>query len=249
MFLAKANKDIYIYEILSLLDDKGEPLGCGFLSQHLISLGFELSEATVGRMLSKLDNEGCTEKVGFQGRRITGTGRAKLAQLRNQQNRLIYGNRFIESLQASKQEDLLEILTARRAIERELARLAAMNATDEEIGQLESVIREQQQNPVKKQLSLEHDVKFHKLLASTAKNKVLAAALDLIRHDAQLSPILTYIRTKVGGKLVVDHSQIVQAVKERDPDKAEQAMINHVEGLINDVQKYWNTVHRTGQEC
>ena len=246
--MARARYDHYIYAILSVLEDKGEPLGSGFLSQYLNSWGFNLSEATVGRVLSHMDRANYSEKLGFQGRVITGAGRVKLEELQNKQHRLAYGNRFVQTLQSSKKEELIEVLTARRAIERELARLAAINATEAEIELLESGIREQQQYSVNKQLSLEHDTEFHKLLATAAKNKVLAAALDLIRHDAQLSPILSYIRTEVGGKLVVDHSRIVLAVKQRNPDQAEQAMIKHIEGLINDVEKYWSTVQVTGWE-
>jgi GntR family transcriptional repressor for pyruvate dehydrogenase complex len=42
--------------------------------------------------------------------------------------------------------------------------------------------------------------------------------------------------------LVVGHGEIVKAIKLRDPDQAEQAMIKHIESLIQDVKKYWSEI-------
>ena len=230
----------HVYEILTLLDEKLEPLGSGQLSQFMYTKGYSISEATVGRILSQLDKKNMTEKLGFQGRVITEVGREKLIQMRSVQQRRKFGDQFIEILESRKEKDLLDILVARKAIERELARLAALYSTDAEIKLLEAVLAEQQEFSIQKQLTAEHDVKFHQTIAVAGKNKVLAAAMDLIRHDAQLSPILEYIRTQVGGELVVGHSEIVKAIKLRDPDQAEQAMIKHIESLIQDVKRYWS---------
>ncbi|MFZ5650525.1 MAG: FCD domain-containing protein [Bacillota bacterium] len=228
------------YQILSIMEEREEPLGCGQLSQLLRDGGLDISEATVGRILNGMDRKGYTAKRGFKGRTITGGGRVKLDQHRSLERRLAYGNRFIETLKSTKKEDLIDILVARRAIERELARLAALHATDEEIRLMESVLAEQEQFTAQKQMTADQDVRFHRLVSLAAKNRVLAAALDLIRHDGQLSPILEYIRTRVGGKLVVGHGRILKAIRDRDPEAAERAMVEHIESLIDDVSKYWS---------
>ncbi len=234
--------DNYVYEILAILDEKLEPLGSGHLSQYMLAKGFIISEATVGRILSQLDKKNITEKLGFQGRVITKAGREQLLQMQSFQQRREFGDRFIAILESRKEQDLLDILIARKAIERELARLAALYSTEAEIKSLETVLAEQQEFSAQKQLTAEHDVKFHQTIALAGKNKVLAAAMDLIRHDAQLSPILEYIRTQVGGELVVGHGEIVKAIKLRDPERAEKAMIEHIESLIQDVKRYWSVV-------
>ncbi|KLU58856.1 putative L-lactate dehydrogenase operon regulatory protein [Peptococcaceae bacterium CEB3] len=230
----------YYFEILSILEEKTQPFGSGLLSQLLREKGYGLSEATVGRVLSSMDRQGLTKKLNFQGRTITDKGRSRLEQMRGQYRRLADGNRFVETLGSRKKEDLLDVLVARKAIEREVARLAAVNASEEDIRRMKGILREQQEYSEEQKLSAEHDTKFHKLLGEAAGNKVLAVAMDVIRHDAQLSPILEYIRCQVGGKLVVDHAEIVKAIEAHDPDRAEQAMIHHVQGLIDDVGKYWS---------
>lgn len=230
------------YEILSILEEREEPVGSNLLSQLLAARNVEVSEATVGRVLSEMDRKDLTSKQGFQGRVITGQGRQVLDRIKRFQQRMTYGNRFIDTLESRGKEDLIDILIARRAIERELARLAAIHATDAEIRLMESILREQEQHTARNQITAEEDVKFHRLISVAAKNKVLSAALDLIRQDGQLSPILEYIRKRVGGRLAVGHGKILKAIRDRDPAGAEQAMIEHIESLIDDVRKYWSLV-------
>ncbi|MHB8158798.1 MAG: FadR/GntR family transcriptional regulator, partial [Desulfocucumaceae bacterium] len=115
-----------------------------------------------------------------------------------------------------------------------------IHATDAEIKLMEIVLEEQEKFITQNLMTADHDVRFHRLIAAAAKNRVLAAALDLIRHDGQLSPMLEYIRTRVGGRLVVGHGQILKAIMGRDPASAERAMIDHIDSLINDVHKYWS---------
>lgn len=234
----------YKIEILSFLAQSSEPVGSGLLSRLFVSKGVELSEATIGRILRQMDQDNWTLRIGFQGRTITEVGRVMLAELKTLRKRQIFSNQFIETLELTKIDDLVDILVARRAIERELARLAALNANADEVQLLLDMVTEQGQYEVKERISAEHDVKFHKLLAKASKNKVLAAAMELIGYDAQLSPILERIRTEVEGELVNDHSEIVKAIRERDPDKAEIAMIFHVDSLISDVKRYRSSVKK-----
>lgn len=232
--------EINMYHILSILNEKVQPLGSGLLRQLLLEKGLELSEATVGRTLIEMDRIRLTQKVGFKGREITEKGKEKLTEITNLRKRTQFGNRFVEALQATRIEDLLEVLLARRAIEREIARLAALRATEKEIKALDAILAEQEKYFSGNLLLAEHDYKFHKLIAAAAKNKVLEAALDLIRHDSQLSPILEYIRKQVGGKLVVGHFEIMKGIRARDSEQAEKAMVAHIESLIGDVNNYWS---------
>lgn len=244
MIFLSSDTENYKIEILSFLEQSSEPVGSGLLRQLFLSKGFELSEATIGRLLRQMDQAQWTLRIGFQGRTITDAGRAMLAEMKTLRKRQIFSNQFIETLELTKIDDLVDILVARKAIERELARLAALNASAEEVQLLLAMVKEQEQYEVKERMSAEHDVKFHKLLAKASKNKVLAAAMELIGYDAQLSPILERIRTEVEGELVNDHSEIVRAIEERNPDKAEVAMISHVDSLISDVKKYRSSVKK-----
>ncbi len=233
------DKAPYVLDILAVLNESAEPLGSGFLSRTLTAKGYQISEATVGRTLNELDQSNCTVKVGSRGRVITEQGRRQLERMKDMREWLFVGNRFLEVLQSRTKEDLIDVLMARRAIERELARLAAIHVTAGEIKLMEQVVAAHYAHTAKNLITAEDDVNFHKLVALAAKNKVLAATMDVIRNDSQLAPILEYIRVQVGGHLAIGHAAIVQAIKSQEPQKAEQAMIEHIESLISDVQKYW----------
>jgi len=234
--MIKENQEFLILQTLAQAD---HPLGSGLLKELLTSQGHELSEATAGRLLRELDHKGYTEKLGFRGRRITVAGRARLEELGQKQAHRNYGEQLIAALNLGGKQDLIELLVARRAIESELARLAAASATREEIAELKAIVREQDAQLRRGFTGAQQDVEFHRTVAAASRNKVLQAAMDLIRHNGQLSPVLEEIRRQVKSALVDDHLQILGAIADRDQEKAYQAMRRHIEGLIGDVEKYW----------
>ncbi|MBS3977761.1 MAG: FCD domain-containing protein [Syntrophomonadaceae bacterium] len=234
-----SEKDKLEYEVLKIIAGEGKPLGSGLISQSLAERGYVLSEATAGRFLSELDRKGLTQKVGFQGRLISLKGQQRLTDLQLSEERSKYGFRFLNSLDSKGKDDLIEILVARRAMERELARLAAINATESQIKLLKKIYHEQERYVSRNLVSAEQDIRFHRVIAYSAKNKVLAAALDLIRQNSQLTPVLEHIRTKVEKRVAVEHAKILQAIEARNPEEADRAMVEHLESLVRDVVNYW----------
>ena len=227
--------------ILSILAEAGEPVGSGAISDGLRATGAGISEATAGRILRELDNQGLTQRDGFRGRSLTEAGYKRFEELRSDRDRANSGQEFISLLKVRRCEELVDILVARRAIERETARLAAIHARDAELDYLEQIVSEHKKH-AQHGVAAEDDVNFHRLVARMSGNKVLQAAVDLIRQDGQLAPVLEYIRKQVKSKISVDHSRIVEALRRRDAAAAEKAMVDHIENLIRDVRKYWSRV-------
>jgi len=231
-------REIKIFHILDIIEKSDAPVGANQLKRDLQNLGIEVSEATVGRILAVLDQEGFTHKEGFKGRILTRTGRDHLKQLRIRRERIEYGEEFFKVLDSKTEEELVELLIARRVIESYLARSAAINITSEIEKEMKRAIKLQAQYS-KKGIAAEYDVLFHKTIAKAAGNKVLDAMLDLIRKDSQLTPALEFIRKQVKSTIMVDHQKIMEAIISKDPDAAEQAMLDHIDNLIRDVNKYW----------
>jgi len=234
-------RDELEYNALKVAQSSGDLVGSGALSEGLRRMGIEISEATAGRLLRDFDARGLTERVGFRGRRLTALGQARLDELEREQQRRLYGNEFMNVLRAHGQAELIDILVARRAIERETARLAAIHATDEEIRELGRLIESHRNAVHQGGIGAQEDVMFHRLIALASRNRVLLAATDLIRQDSQLSPVLTYIRQQVKSSVAEDHIKIYEAIAARDPERAEKAMVCHMENLIRDVRMYWGS--------
>ncbi len=226
-------------ELLVLLRDLSQPAGCGSLCAALQQKGFRISEATTGRMLRDFDYQGLTDKLGYQGRSLTPTGEERLQALINVERRQQWGAELNLAIQGHTKEQLMEILVARSAIEGAVAELAAKNATAADIVSLSAILDRQRQGIKNDRMTADEDVAFHAELARVAGNKILAASIGLIRQDHQLSPVLEIIRHRVGSKFYIDHNRIVEAIRSHNSDAAKDAMHRHIEGLMQDVEKYW----------
>ncbi|MEC9488123.1 MAG: FCD domain-containing protein [Halanaerobium sp.] len=231
------------YNVLKIIEQEGEPVGSCTISTK-ISPGDALSEATVGRILRALDQKGLTRKVGFQGRVLTASGVEELQEYEKNKEKELHIHRFLKLTQVEEKRELLNILVARRAIERETAALAVKNTSGEIIEEMQKIILMNEKLIEQGLSGAEADVQFHQLIARTAGNDILEAALNMIRKDAQLSPVLEIIRREVGGTVVADHKKILQAFERRSAAEAEQAMVQHINNLISDVNKYWRKVHQ-----
>jgi GntR family transcriptional repressor for pyruvate dehydrogenase complex len=223
---------------LHLLAANPGPLGSGTLMEQLHDLGYDGSEPTVGRFLRTLDRRGLTTRVSNRGRHLTDAGRRHLQHLCEADAQRFRERELIRTIRTTTIDDLLDVLVARRALERETARLAAEHATAEEIAQLEAAIEEQRQALATSGVAIDADVRFHALLAQAARNRVLAAAIDLIRRDKQLTVALDAILKQTEHTWVVGHERILTAIKRRSPAAAERAMLEHINSVIADIRRY-----------
>lgn len=228
-----------LYQALKAISEARGAAGCGSLASALRSAGVQVSEATAGRILRELDQRGLTEKAGFKGRILTENGKRYFRELRSKREQAGYSAELLQALQAREKGELIEVLVARRAIERETARLAALNATQEQIEALRRCIEIHQQHFEKGVVDAEDDLTFHRLVSEASHNRVLIAASRLVRQDSQMAPILEFIRRNVGSGVVHDHRRIFKAIEDKNPETAEEAMVNHIENVIADVKRYW----------
>lgn len=237
-------KDQIEYELLQILSENEQPLGSSTLSFMLKERGIEISAATIGRMLGEFDFLGLTERQGFRGRMLTHAGNERRNELQHRHALATYSSIFHASVDTQSKEDLIDVLAARRGVEREIARLAALNATEDDIRYIQEVYELQSEKAASGRISSENDVIFHRAIAAASKNKVLAAAYDFIWQNGKFSPIMEYVRTAVGGKVAVDHGRILSAIAAGHSTEAEQAMVAHIDSLINDVNQYWQQAQK-----
>ncbi len=233
------------HHVLRALNNSKEPIGSGGICEELRLSGYETSEATAGRLLRGYDQQGFTYRVGYRGRRLTDKGKARLEELNMEKERARFGNELINTLKAQNREELIDILIARRVIEKETARLAALNASSKDYEQLRKIVARHDTLNQKGRGGAEEDIQFHRLIGKMAGNKVLMAAMDLIRQDGQLSPVFEYIRKHVKSSVVSDHKKILHAIESKKPDRAEVAMIEHINNIIEDVEEYWSSADRS----
>src|SRR5688500_786332 len=118
---ATAGSRRFEHTLLHLLDATGGPAGSGTLMKWLDELGFRVSEPTVGRFLRVLDRRGLTERVSNKGRGLTEAGRARLRKLCDDDSQSRYERQLMSSIRSTTVEGIVDVLVARRALERETA--------------------------------------------------------------------------------------------------------------------------------
>jgi GntR family transcriptional repressor for pyruvate dehydrogenase complex len=225
--------------ILTAIGDSSAPLGCGSLAKALQDAGWTVGEATVGRMLRELETRRLLTKVGRQGRRLAEPGRVRLRELLLRQRQLENGQVIQEMLKRASQEELLEVLVARRAVEAETAALAAQRADAAALDAIRAAVDISRDHADHAAYSSTDDVRFHMAVAAAAGNRILAATLDMIRQAEWLFPAFLHIRQRTSGRVMVDHAAIYQAIQARDPWSARSMMVAHLEQVMADVRAFW----------
>jgi GntR family L-lactate dehydrogenase operon transcriptional regulator len=155
---------------------------------------------------------------------------------------------FFRTLNTQDEEKLIQVLEARRALERETARLAALRVSEADVDELERTLESQRLALAHGEPGTYQNLAFHEAITRFARNEVIAHALYLVRNQSELSLLLSLIRQQVEGVMIRDHQEIVYALRARDPNRAEQAMVRHMDRIIADVHRYFDRrMHQNGE--
>lgn len=233
------------FEGLRVLKETGLPMGAWRLAALLEQRGFEVSQATAGRLLWRMECQGHVERRGRDGRAITAAGERALDEWDRRRLQERSHQEFITSLKFTRREELMDVLVARRAVESEIAALAASRRTEADVRILQEIVEDHSRKIDGGGSGAEKDVAFHRALARAARNPVLAAALDVIYNDPDIGMALEYIRRKMGSRMVEDHRKILDHVAQGNAERARKAMISHIDNLMRDVEKYWDEVEKS----
>lgn len=231
------NQNAY-FAALSVVAESGGPLGAWYLRRALADKGVQASEATCGRLLRMMEDAGHVASSGRKGRAITPSGQKVLQEWFAKQVRDKTRMALDQSLRIQNPEELLDVLVARRAIESEAAALAAQRATPEEVESLRSICEEQQGLLDAGSSATKQNNEFHLAIARISGNRVLEAALDIIYGHPDWMRVLEYVRARVGSEMVEEHRRIIQEIARKRPTGARNAMVKHMNNVIEDVGIY-----------
>jgi len=124
--------------------------------------------------------------------------------------------------------ELAELYVVRSELEGLAARLAAQHATGEEIQVLQEMVdadREILHDPA----ALAHtNRKFHKLVHFASHNRFLVQQLDLVHRFMALMATTSLAIEGRGEVALVEHQTVVDAIRARDGDAADEALKQHL---------------------
>lgn len=130
-----------------------------------------------------------------------------------------------------------ELMEARMLIEGEAAALAAVHIQDDEIAELEKLVREIESENQLAGGSTKADQAFHLLIASATRNAVIRNQVEEMWRLRSTSPncalLLEKARTANVHPVVEEHLAVLKALRARDPSAARAAMRGHLGSVID----------------
>jgi GntR family transcriptional repressor for pyruvate dehydrogenase complex len=116
----------------------------------------------------------------------------------------------------------------RRMIEPEVARLAAIHATDDDLEAIRAAYKNMDSNRENRQAWTQADLQFHHEIAGATKNPLIQSILNPLNE-----PLLKVIEAGLAEPSGVEaglsaHRRIILAIEAHDPEEAKQAMLDHL---------------------
>lgn len=136
--------------------------------------------------------------------------------------------------------DLIDHLyEIRHMIEVEIAGLAAERATEEDCAEMAAAIEGMAAHAGDPEQFIQYDLAFHSALAAATGNDLFSVLLHAIGDLWSKGVLLAYQAPGAAEDALGHHCNVLQQVRERDPDEARQAMrehIRHSQSLIEAVR-------------
>ncbi len=219
----RAYEDI-VKQILGLIEKGKLKRGDQLPVERELSETFKVSRATVREAIFSLESMKLVQRRQGDGTYVIASSEEALVQP-------------LAAALFHEKDDIIDIFSIRKIVEPEVAQLASEQATPEEVGELEEILKEQERelragvNPV------QTDAEFHHVLARMAKNRVLErlllALVDLMGKTRE-----KYLQTEERKeKSLQGHQAILAAIRNGNGKAARQAMLRHLEEVENTLVK------------
>lgn len=133
--------------------------------------------------------------------------------------------------------DIYDVLEYRKIVERGTVAIVVEKATDEDIENLENIYKEMLTHTDDAEYFSKADLEFHLCLAKATKNPIVIKINNIIK-----SILINSMENIVNSLGVEDglfyHRQILDAIKARDGEKAQELMQVHIVRTIERLKEY-----------
>lgn len=225
--MSKENREI---KVLKEIQSLQMPAGAIYLSQTL-----QIPQGSLGRILTSLETSGLLIKEQNKGRVLTSKGTQYLLDYDRRMDQLNHAETLINITDEISKERLLEIVEMRILLECAAIKSACENITDAQISILEDILWDNTYEVRKGLLAEATDLQLHLTLAEFSGNVTLHQILSLLLIQKNSFSRLTDTRSVDTESVIEQHEQIIQYLKERNAEKASEAMKIHLEALIEEI--------------
>lgn len=216
--------DLIISQIRDLISSGSVKPGEKLPPERKLAEHFGVSRNQVREAINKLQFYGIVKVQPQSGTTVTGIGIVALEGL-------------ITDILKIEDSDLKSLVDTRILLEKEAARLAALNRTNDDLVQLTNALKEYKNKLSASDHAVEEDLMFHIKIAEASNNKVLKSLMMIITPDI----VKKFIQYKVcnvanNNQTLEEHQNILDMISNQDAEGAVRAMEVH----LSDIKKFSN---------
>ncbi|KAF1022483.1 MAG: HTH-type transcriptional regulator LutR [Paracidovorax wautersii] len=142
--------------------------------------------------------------------------------------------------QSASRDAVIQIVEVRRALESEVAELAAQRRDDADLARIRQAVDTLADAVRAGRDGVEEDVAFHRAIAQASGNPFLISTLDylaqFLRGATRVTRANEARRVDFASAVTAEHDKIVRAIESRDPAAARAAATGHMNNAITRIQ-------------
>jgi len=142
-----------------------------------------------------------------------------------------YTSSWLNTGTLNNEKALAEFIEARLFLESELAGLCAERITQEELEALSELVEKMKQTADNASEFWKLDLAFHLSMGMAAKNDVLNSILRNVREQMRDLISKSLLLNEGIEQAVVQHIKVLEALRQRNPAKARDAMRSHLQSF------------------
>ena len=195
-------------------------------TEAMLVAQFGVSRTVVREAVSRLKSLGLVESRQGSGAFVKAAGFSPL--------------QFDAGLAASKQA-VIQMVEVRRALEAEVAALAAQRRRSSDLIQIQRAADALEKAVSSGGDGVAEDVALHRAIADAAQNQFLISTLDYLRQFLYGATRVTRAnearRTDFARQVHTEHQAIISAIVTGDPVKARKAAARHMDNAIKRIEQ------------
>ncbi|WP_093020449.1 FadR/GntR family transcriptional regulator [Variovorax sp. OV700] len=141
----------------------------------------------------------------------------------------------------ASREAVVQMVELRRALEAEVAALAAERRTPEDVRRIQEAIEALHAAVAAGGNGADEDVRFHRAIAEAARNPFLIGTLQYLRQFLHGATRVTRAnearRADFAREVAQEHARIVEAIEAGDPLRAREAAKSHMDNAIRRIEQ------------
>jgi GntR family transcriptional repressor for pyruvate dehydrogenase complex len=205
-----------VEKIKTMIDDGTLKPGDSLPSERQLAKDMQVSRIPVREALKMLEFMGVIEIRHGRAAVVRGLGKATMLE-------------SIDLVLESGPNELYEMNEARKLLEVGAIRLACEKRTNTDIARMGEIL-EQMKAELNDTVSIvDTSMEFHMAIMRATKNKILCSFMMLFRDLLYESRSISLSRPERPGQALDEHKAILQAVIDRDADRAASLIETHIE--------------------